>query len=75
MLKKLAQIVIIYVVKDLSEKLKKLSIFILKKKVKKNNLLPGTYKPITVKNILVKLVKKALTIYIVKKVKAKTLLL
>ena len=47
----------------------------LRKKEKKNYLLPGTYRPIALKNILIKLVEKILTIYIVEKVETETLLL
>ena len=75
MLKKLVQIVIVYLVKGLPEGLKELSIFILRKKEKKDYLLLGAYRLIARKNTLVKLAEKVLTIYIVKKAEAKILLL
>ena len=74
-LKKLAQIVIKYLVISLSKELKKLFTLILKKKEKKNYLLPGTYKPIVLKNISVKLAKKILARSIVGKVEVEILLL
>ena len=46
----------------------------LKKEGKKNYSLLGAYRPITLKNILAKLVKKILTIHIVKKVEMEILL-
>ena len=75
MLKKLAQTVMIYLAKGFSEELKESFIFMLKKKGKKNYLLLEAYRPIAIKNILVKLVEKVLIIYIAKKAEAKTLLL
>ena len=62
-----------YLVKGSPEKLKKLFIFILKKKEKKNYLLPKIYRPIALKNTLVKLAKKILTIYIIEKVEMEIL--
>ena len=50
-------------------------IFVLRKEEKKNYLLLGAYRLITLKITLLKLAKKVLTIYIVKKVEAETLLL
>ena len=47
----------------------------LRKKGKKDYLLPEAYRPIAIKIMLVKLVKKILTIYIIKKVETKILLL
>ena len=47
----------------------------LKKEGKKNYLLLNAYRPIGLKNILVKLAEKVLTIYIIGKAEAKTLLL
>ena len=47
----------------------------LRNKEKKNYLLPGTYRPIALKNTLIKLAEKIFTIYIVEKVETKTLLL
>ena len=67
--------IIKYLVIDLFKKLKKLFTLILKKKEKKNYLLLNTYRPIALENILVKLVKKILTIHIIGKVKAEILLL
>ena len=46
----------------------------LKKKEKNDYLLPDTYRPIALENILIKLVKKVLTIYIVRKAEAEILL-
>ena len=46
----------------------------LKKKEKKNYLLPGTYRLIALKNTLIKLAKKVLTIRITRKAEAETLL-
>ena len=46
----------------------------LKKKEKKDYLLLGTYRPIALENILIKLAKKVLTIHIVGKAEAETLL-
>ena len=47
----------------------------LRKEEKKNYLLLGAYKPIAIKNMLVKLAEKVLTIYIIEKAEAETLLL
>ena len=74
-LKELAQVVIKYLATSCSKKLKKLFIFVLKKKEKKNYLLPRIYRFIALKNTLVKLAEKILIIYIVRKVETKTLLL
>ena len=74
-LKELAQIIIKYLVIGLSKGLKELFTFILKKKEKKNYLLLDIYKLITLKNTLVKLAEKILTIYIVRKAEAEILLL
>ena len=49
--------------------------FMLRKEEKKNYSILGAYRPIALKNILIKLAEKVLTIYIVKKVEAETLLL
>ena len=75
MLKELVQAVIIYLVKGFPEKLKELSIFVLKKKEKKDYLLLGAYRPIVIENMLIKLAKKVLTIYIAEKAEAEILLL
>ena len=74
MLKELAQTIIVYLVKGLPQELKKSFIFVLKKKEKKNYLLLGAYRPIALKNTLVKLAKKILAIYIAEKVEAEILL-
>ena len=74
-LKELAQVIIKYLVIGLPKGLKVLFTLILKKKEKKNYLLLDIYRPIALKNILVKLVKKVLIIYITGKAEAKTLLL
>ena len=74
-LKELAQIIIKYLVRGLSKKLKKLFTLILRKEEKKNYSLPSIYRPITLKNTLLKLAKKVLTIHIIGKVEAETLLL
>ena len=66
--------VIKYLVIGLPKELKELFTIILKKKEKKNYLLLGAYRSITLKNTLVKLAEKILTIYIVGKVEAETLL-
>ena len=67
--------VIKYLVTGLSEGLKELFILALRKKGKKNYLLLSDYRFIALENILIKLVEKVLTIYIVGKVKAEILLL
>ena len=67
--------IIIYLVKDPPEGLKELFKFILKKEEKKDYLLLKAYKPITLKNTLVKLAEKILTIYIIEKAWIKILLL
>ena len=59
----------------LSKGLKKLFTLMLKKKGKKNYVLPSTYRPIALKNTLVKLAKKVLIIHIIEKAEAETLLL
>ena len=46
-----------------------------KKEKNKNYLLLNTYRPIALKNILIKLAEKVLTIHIIEKAKAETLLL
>ena len=73
-LKELAQTVIKYLVIGLPEGLKESFILVLKKEEKKDYLLLGAYRSITLKNILVKLAEKVLTIYIAGKVEIKTLL-
>ena len=74
MLKELAQIVIKYLVIGLPKELKKLFTLMLRKEEKKDYLLPGAYRPIALKNILIKLAEKVLTIYIIRKVEVVTLL-
>ena len=69
------QAVIKYLVISLSKELKELFTLVLKKKEKKNYLLLGAYRFIALKNTLVKLAKKILTIRIAGKVEAKILLL
>ena len=64
-----------YLAIGLPDKLKKLSIFVLRKEGKKNYLLPGAYRPIVLKNILVKLVEKVIIIYIIEKTEAELLLM
>ena len=59
----------------LPEGLKKLFILMLKKKGKKNYSLLGAYRPIALKNTLIKLAEKVLTIYIIGEAEAETLLL
>ena len=49
--------------------------FKLQKEENKNYLLLGVYRPIALKNILVKLAKKVITIYIIEKTEAKLLLI
>ena len=66
--------IIKYLIIDLFKELKKSFTLILKKEEKKNYLLLNAYRPIVLKNILVKLAKKILTIRIIGKVKAETLL-
>ena len=73
-LKKLVQAIIKYLIIGLHKGLQKLFTLILKKKEKKNYLLPDTYRPIVLENILVKLAEKVLTIYIIEKAEAETLL-
>ena len=55
--------------------LKESFILVLKKKGKMNYLLPDSYRPIALKNTLVKLVEKVLTMRIAGKVETETLLL
>ena len=74
-LKELAQAVIKYLIIGLPKGLKELFTLILKKKGKKDYLLLNTYRPIALKNILVKLAEKVLIIYIIEKIEVKTLLL
>ena len=74
-LKELAQAIIKYLATGLSEELKELFTLMLKKKEKKNYLLLNAYRPIALKNILVKLAEKVLIMRIVRKAEAKTLLL
>ena len=74
-LKELAQAVIKYLAIGLPEGLKELFTLVLRKEEKKKYLLLGAYRPIVLKNILVKLVEKVLTIRMVRKAEAETLLL
>ena len=67
--------IIKYLVTGLFKELKKLFTLILKKEEKKDYLLPDIYRSIALKNILVKLAEKVLTIYIIEKVEVETLLL
>ena len=72
-LKKLAQIIIKYLVTGLPKELKKLFTLILRKKEEKKYSLLGAYRFIALKNTLVKLTKKVLTIYIIRKAEAEIL--
>ena len=74
-LKELAQAVIKYLVIGLFKELKELFTLVLKKEEKKDYSLLNNYRPIALKNILVKLAEKVLTIHIIEKAKAETLLL
>ena len=74
-LKELAQAVIKYLIIGFSRELKKLFTLVLRKEEKKNYLLLSAYRFIALENILIKLAEKVLTIYIVRKVKVKILLL
>ena len=74
-LKELAQAVIKYLIIGLPKGLKESFTLILKKEEKKDYLLPGTYRPIALKNTLIKLAEKVLTIHIIRKVEAEILLL
>ena len=73
--KELAQTIINYLATGLPNRLKKLFTFILQKEEKKNCLLPLTYRPIVLKNILAKLAKKVIITYIIEKAKAELLLI
>ena len=73
-LKELAQTIIKYLIIGLPKELKESFTLILRKEEKKDYLLLSAYRLIVLKNTLVKLAKKVLTIYIMGKVKAKTLL-
>ena len=74
-LKELAQAIINYLATDLPNKLKKLFIFVLQKKGKKNHLLLRAYRPIILKSILAKLAEKVITTHIIEKAEAKLLLI
>ena len=74
-LKDLVQAVIDYLNTGLPNGLKESFTFVLQKEGKKDYLLPGTYKPIALKNILAKLAEKVIIILIIKKVKAELLLI
>ena len=67
--------IIRYLVTGLPKELKELFTLVLRKEEKKNYLLLGAYRPIALKNTLIKLVKKVLIIYIIRKAEVKTLLL
>ena len=73
-LKKLAQAVIGYLAIGLPKELKKSFTLVPKKEGKKNYSLLSTYRLIALKNTLVKLVEKILTMYIAGKAEAETLL-
>ena len=69
------QAVIKYLVTGLFKGLKESFILVLKKEEKKNYLLLSAYRPIALKNTLVKLTEKVLTIRIARKVEVEILLL
>ena len=69
------QIIINNLSTSLPKGLKESFTLVLRKKEKKNYLLPGIYRFIALKNTLVKLVEKVLIIYIVGKAEVEILLL
>ena len=60
--------------KELPFNFKELTTIIIRKEDKKNYSLPTSYRPIILKNILTKVVKKVFTIYLNKAVKERALL-
>ena len=67
------QAIINYLATGLPDGLKELFIFVLWKEGKKDYLLLGAYRPIALKNILIKLAKKVITTHIIKEAETELL--